>query len=74
MACGTPVIAYNRGAVPEVVRHGETGFIAHGFVELLEGIQVVKGFDPNCCRQHVARTFSWDGMVESYLSLYRSLL
>jgi glycosyltransferase involved in cell wall biosynthesis len=74
MACGTPVVAYNRGAAPEVVRHGETGFIAHGFAELLEGIKGAADLDPEVCRRHVARNFSWDGMVEAYLSLYHSLL
>jgi glycosyltransferase involved in cell wall biosynthesis len=73
MACGTPVVAYDRGAASEVVRHGETGFIAHSFTELLEGIKAVANIDPNCCRQHAARNFSWDGMVEAYLSLYHSL-
>lgn len=74
MACGTPVVAYDRGAASEVVRHGETGFIAHGFAELLEGIKSVAAIDPTRCRQHVARNFSWDVMVEAYLSLYQSLL
>jgi glycosyltransferase involved in cell wall biosynthesis len=73
MACGTPVVAYNRGAVPEVVRHGETGFIAQGFAELLEGIKVAAALDPQACRQHVARNFSWDSMVEAYLTLYQAL-
>lgn len=74
MACGTPVVAYDRGAAPEVVLHGETGFIAHGFAELLEGIKAVRNIDPHACRQHVARNFSWNGMVDAYLSLYHSVL
>jgi glycosyltransferase involved in cell wall biosynthesis len=74
MACGTPVLAYDRGAAPEVVRHGETGFIAHGFAELLDGIKAVADMDPEVCRSHVARNFSWESMVAAYLSLYHSLL
>jgi glycosyltransferase involved in cell wall biosynthesis len=74
MACGTPVVAYDRGAAPEVVRHGETGFIAHGFAELLEGIKAVAEIDPAYCRRYVALNFSWDAMVEAYLTLYRSVL
>jgi glycosyltransferase involved in cell wall biosynthesis len=74
MACGTPVVAYGRGAAPEVVLHGETGFIAHTFAELLEGIQAVMNMDSHACRQHVARNFSLEGMVEAYLSLYRAVL
>lgn len=74
MACGTPVVAYDRGAAPEVVRHGETGFIAHGFGELLAGIKAAADLDPNVCRRYVAQNFSWDSMVEAYLTLYHALL
>ena len=74
MACGTPVVAYDRGAAPEVVRHGETGFLAHGFTELLAGLQAVTEIDPDICRQHVAGNFSWHGMVEAYLKLYQAIL
>lgn len=73
MACGTPVVAYGRGAAPEVVRHGETGFIAQDFAGLLEGIKTVAEIDPQACRRHVARNFSWEGMVEAYVSLYRAV-
>ncbi|AEB08023.1 glycosyltransferase family 4 protein [Desulfobacca acetoxidans] len=74
MACGTPVVAYGRGAAPEVVRHGETGFIAADFAELLEGIRLTAGLNPHVCRQHVADCFSSNAMVEAYMLLYRSVL
>jgi glycosyltransferase involved in cell wall biosynthesis len=74
MACGTPVVAYDRGAAPEVVQHGKTGFIVQGFTELLAGIEAVGDIDAEFCRQHVARNFSSDRMVEAYLALYRSIL
>ncbi len=69
MACGTPVVAYDRGAAPEVVQHGKTGFIVHGFAELLAGIEAVAEIDPDFCRQHVARNFScgWHGRSISVL-------
>lgn len=74
MACGTPVVAYERGAAAEVVVHGQTGFIARTFSELLTGIEAVAEIDPDCCREHVARNFSADGMVEAYAALYQSIL
>lgn len=74
MACGTPVVAYDRGAAAEVVVHGETGFIAQGFADLLEGIRMTSAIDPHACRRHVARNYSWEGMVESYLALYLAIL
>ena len=72
MACGTPVVAYHRGAVPEVVRHGETGFVVHSYRELLDSLERVSEIDPEHCREHVARNFSRETMVSAYLTLYQS--
>jgi glycosyltransferase involved in cell wall biosynthesis len=69
MACGTPVVAYERGAAAEVVVHGKTGFIARNFSELLAGIGAVADIDPDNCRQHVARNFMTHGRsVAVYIS------
>jgi len=73
MACGTPVLAYNRGAVPEVVRHGETGFVAHSYGELRDSLARVSEIDPGHCREHVRQNFSREAMVSGYLQLYRSI-
>jgi glycosyltransferase involved in cell wall biosynthesis len=70
MACGTPVLAYARGAVPEVVVHGETGFAVHTYEELRGCLPRLAGLDPHRCRDHVARHFSRDRMVAAYLKLY----
>jgi glycosyltransferase involved in cell wall biosynthesis len=72
MACGTPVVAYNRGAVSEVVRHGETGYVVHNYKELLACLKRVSKIDPGRCRERVAKHFSREAMVSSYLELYRS--
>ena len=72
MACGTPVVAYHRGAVPEVVRHGETGFVVHSYQELKNCLKRVSDIEPERCREHVEQNFSRDAMVSSYLELYRS--
>jgi len=72
MACGTPVLAYHRGAVPEVVRHGETGFVVHSYQELKTGLERVSEIDPQRCREHVSQNFSRDGMVQAYLELYEA--
>jgi len=73
MACGTPVVAYGRGAVPEVVRHGETGLVVHSYRELKEGLARGFHFDPWRCREQVRRNFSREAMVRAYLELYRSI-
>ncbi len=70
MACGTPVLAYDRGAVPEVVAHGETGFAVSTYEQLRDSLGRLAGLDPHRCRAHVALNFSRDRMVAAYLKLY----
>jgi glycosyltransferase involved in cell wall biosynthesis len=70
MACGTPVLAYDRGAVPEVVVHGETGFAVQTYEELRDSLPRLAGLDPRRCRAHVAQNFSRDAMVTAYVKLY----
>jgi glycosyltransferase involved in cell wall biosynthesis len=70
MACGTPVLAYDRGAVPEVVAQGETGFAVRTYEELRESLPRLATLDPHRCRAHVAQNFSRDAMVAAYLQLY----
>jgi glycosyltransferase involved in cell wall biosynthesis len=77
MACGTPVIATPRGAVPEVVVHGETGFIVpvEGYGEAAaEAIGRAGEIDPRICRKHVEDRFSGEAMVSAYETVYRDVL
>jgi glycosyltransferase involved in cell wall biosynthesis len=74
MACGTPVLAYARGAVPEVVVHGETGFAVHTYEELRDSLPRLATLDPQRCRAHVAQNFSRDRMVTAYLELYGQMV
>jgi len=73
LACGTPVIASARGAVPEIIVSGRTGFVAHSFDDFLKAIKAIDEIDPQVCRRHAIRYFSGDRMVEAYLQLYTSL-
>jgi glycosyltransferase involved in cell wall biosynthesis len=73
MACGTPVLAYDRGAVPEVVLHGETGFAVKTYAELRDSLPGLAALDPHRCREHVARHFTSDQMVSGYLDLYAKM-
>lgn len=74
MASGTPVVAMNRGSVPEIVLHGKTGYIVNDLHEMVEAIENVGRIDPLECRAHVERNFSIEPMVDRYLSLYESIL
>jgi glycosyltransferase involved in cell wall biosynthesis len=74
MACGTPVLAYGRGAVPEVVAHGVTGFVVRNYADLLAALPRVGGLRPQDCRGHVEKHFSGEAMVAAHLDLYREML
>jgi glycosyltransferase involved in cell wall biosynthesis len=74
MACGTPVVALDRGSVPEVVIEGVTGFMRHDADELPEAIQRVDEIDPKDCRRRVIESFDVSDMVEGYETIYRRML
>jgi D-inositol-3-phosphate glycosyltransferase len=77
MACGTPVIATPRGAVPEVVVDGETGFIVpvEDYAEAAaEAVKRTVDLDPRALRRHVEERFSAEGMVAAYEAVYHRVL
>jgi glycosyltransferase involved in cell wall biosynthesis len=74
MACGTPVIAYRRGSMPELIDDGKTGFLVDSFEEAVDAIGRIGEIDRTACRQSVAERFTVDRMADRYLELYRSLL
>lgn len=77
MACGTPVIAYNRGSVPEIVKDGVTGFVVppeKGVAGLVEAIKKIDTIDRAACRKHVEENFSVQKMVEGYENVYKKVL
>ncbi|BCJ66567.1 glycosyltransferase family 4 protein [Polymorphospora rubra] len=71
MSAGTPVVALNRGAVPELVRHGETGFVHEDPAELPQSLRDVLGLDPAACVEHVRTQFGADRMARAYERVYR---
>ncbi|VAX02859.1 Glycosyltransferase [hydrothermal vent metagenome] len=70
MACGTPVIAYNRGAVPEVIEHGVSGFIVNTQQEAIHAVGQLNTIDRQQCRQVFEQHFSSQRMTQNYLRLY----
>ncbi|MFV2100117.1 glycosyltransferase family 4 protein [Micromonospora sp. LOL_024] len=74
MASGTPVVALNRGAVPELVRPGLTGLICERPDELPAALRDTSGLDPADCVAHVAETFSTERMAAGYEAVYRRFL
>ena len=73
MAAGTPVVTYPKGAMPELVRHGETGFLVESEEEAAEAISRVGSIDRRKCRRWVEERFTLDAMVSSYEALYQRL-
>jgi len=71
---GTPVIAFNRGAIPEIIEHGQTGFYGNTIDELVGFTERASEIKPANCRQHIKMHFNHDRMVEGYLKLYTKLL
>ncbi len=74
MACGTPVIAWSSGALPEIVRQGKTGFLVNTVEEMAAAITRADSISSEVCRGEAEERFSAEAMVDQYLDLYRSLL
>jgi glycosyltransferase involved in cell wall biosynthesis len=74
LACGTPVVAFDAGAVSEIVEHGRTGFVCRTDAEIVEGLRAVGTIDRAACRAAAAERFSVERMVEGHLAVYRDVI
>ncbi|MEJ7558314.1 MAG: glycosyltransferase family 4 protein [Pedobacter sp.] len=74
MLCGTPVIAFNRGSMPELIRDGETGFLVNNVDEAVESVANVSELNRLNCRNWATDNFSQQKMVEDYIALYHQIL
>jgi glycosyltransferase involved in cell wall biosynthesis len=74
MACGTPVIAYRCGSVPEVVEDGVTGFIVHDLEEAVRAAKRIPTLSRWHCRQRFEERFSAARMAHDYVAIYQRLM
>ena len=74
MACGTPVIAYSRGSVPEIVESGISGFIVEGADSAVNAVNHLREIDRECCRRYFERRFTVERMASDYVGIYSRLL
>jgi len=74
MACGTPVIAYRKGSMPEVVDEGVTGFLVEDADEAVIAVDRAANLDRAACAQRARERFSRDRMVDDYLEIYRKIV
>jgi glycosyltransferase involved in cell wall biosynthesis len=73
LACGTPVVAFPNGALPDVVEHGRTGFLVNDVAEMADAMIAARTLDPEECRAAARKRFSLDRTVAAYFDIYRTL-
>jgi len=74
MSCGTPVIAINRGSMPELIQDGKNGFLVSNIDEAIKAVGRIKEIDRATCRKMVEDRFTIDHMVEKYIAVYEAVL
>ncbi len=74
MACGTPVISLHRGAAPEIIVDGKTGYVVHSIAEMIEAVGKVHVIKRKDCRDHVATKFSIERMVDAYEQAFLKMI
>jgi glycosyltransferase involved in cell wall biosynthesis len=74
MACGTPVIAYPRGSIPEIIRHGATGYIVEDIEHAVDAVAALQSIDRSACREDVERRFAHTRMARDYVDAYEKIL
>ena len=74
MSCGTPVVAFNRGSVHEIIKDGKTGFIVDSTALMVEAIEKIDTIKRKDCRAHVEQNFTLNHMVSGYEQVLESLL
>lgn len=74
MACGTPVIAFNRASMPELIQDKKTGFLVNSIEEACRAIKKISEIKRKDCREWVEKNFSLKRMVNRYEKLYKKIL
>jgi len=74
MACGTPVIAYNRGSMPEIIQHGKTGFIVDDEQDAIAAVDKISTLDRRDCRNDIEKRFSSRHMAQKYVEVYNQII
>ncbi|MET0143748.1 MAG: glycosyltransferase family 4 protein [Ilumatobacteraceae bacterium] len=74
MACGTPVIAHDRGSMSELITHATTGFLVHDLDESIRAVDAASGLDRAAIRALAVARFDRSTMVDAYVDVYRSML
>jgi len=74
MLCGTPVIAFNKGSMPELIENKKTGFLVNDISEAVNAVAALNSIDRHVCYQHAKEKFSIERMVKDYMTVYEKIL
>jgi len=74
MAAGTPVIAFRKGSVPELIKNNKNGFIVNNIAQGAQAVKEIESINRADCRKHIEDNFTIDKMVDNYEKLYYKLL
>lgn len=74
MMCGTPVIAFNRGSMPELIQDGKTGYLVRTLDEAVKAVKKLTQILPQDCRTHALEKFGIDIMADAYLQVYNEVV
>lgn len=74
MMCGTPVIAFARGSMPELIIDGTTGYLVNDTSDAVAAIKKLKNISPYACREHAQTNFSLKRMTREYLEAYKRVI
>jgi glycosyltransferase involved in cell wall biosynthesis len=68
------VVAFRRGALPEIVQDGTTGFLVEGVVGAVAALRRIREINSQACREHARKSFSCNTMAQAYVALYERVI
>lgn len=74
MACGCPVVAFDKGSIPEIIRHAETGFVVPEVEVMIDAVESIGSIDRAACRAYALENFSAKKMTDGYEAVYEKVL
>ena len=74
MFCGTPVIAYNRGSMPELIENNTSGFLMNNINEAVEAVKQLNTINRKDCYNYATEKFNYDKMIDEYIDAYQTIL
>lgn len=73
-ACGSPVVAFNKGSIPEIVEHGVTGFVVEDIEEMVDAVSKIETINRAACRERALSRFSAKTMTDGYEAAYLKMM